>query len=349
MTDEITIDRVRSTSTGVDYTRLVEKFGCKLIDEVLKKTLPDIHFIARDIFFAHRDVDKIGSDFYIYTGRGPSSASIHLGHLIPFMFAQQLQKIYGVHVVIQITDDEKFYRDDKTLLEIREFGKRNVEDILSCGFIPEKTTIFFNSDTVNPALKHNVMMLSKLIKLKDLISSFGFKEDMNMGQIFFPIQQMAPAFSSSFPNLFQTKKRCLIIAGIDQDPYFRLMRDVAEKMGEFKPSIIYAKFLPGLMGKTSKMSSSDPMSVIFLSDSAKDIKKKINKAFSGGKDTLEEHTRLGGNVDVDVPLEYLKFFCNDIFLYEEMRSGFASGTITSGKLKSVVAEVMIGVIQGLRN
>lgn len=27
-----------------------------------------------------------GKPFYLYTGRGPSSDSMHLGHLIPFMF-----------------------------------------------------------------------------------------------------------------------------------------------------------------------------------------------------------------------------------------------------------------------
>jgi tryptophanyl-tRNA synthetase len=94
MTDTVTTDKVTCSSTGVDYDRLVEKFGCKRIDDELKKTLPDLHFLRRDVFFAHRDVDKIvGNDFYIYTGRGPSSCSLHLGHLIPFMFAQQLQKL----------------------------------------------------------------------------------------------------------------------------------------------------------------------------------------------------------------------------------------------------------------
>ena len=41
-----------------------------------------------------RDLDEIlnayesGKSFYLYTGRGPSSASLHFGHLIPFMFTK---------------------------------------------------------------------------------------------------------------------------------------------------------------------------------------------------------------------------------------------------------------------
>ena len=29
-----------------------------------------------------------GKPFFLYTGRGPSSDSMHLGHLIPFMFTK---------------------------------------------------------------------------------------------------------------------------------------------------------------------------------------------------------------------------------------------------------------------
>jgi tryptophanyl-tRNA synthetase len=34
-------------------------------------------------------------------------------------------------------------------------------------------------------------------------------------------------------------------------------------------------------------------------------------AFSGGRETVEEHRRLGGNCDVDVPYQYLSIFCFD--------------------------------------
>lgn len=31
-----------------------------------------------------------GEKFYLYTGRGPSSEALHLGHLIPFMFTKSV-------------------------------------------------------------------------------------------------------------------------------------------------------------------------------------------------------------------------------------------------------------------
>lgn len=68
------------------------------------------------------------------------------------------------------------------------------------------------------------------------------------------------------------------------------------------------------------MSASDPNSAIFLTDSPKEIKSKVNKyAFSGGGTTLEEHRAKGANLDVDVPYQYLRFFLEDDQRLEEIK------------------------------
>ena len=57
------------------------------------------HFLKRGIIISHRDVDLIlneyekGNPFYLYTGRGPSSDAMHLGHLLPFIFTKWLQVV----------------------------------------------------------------------------------------------------------------------------------------------------------------------------------------------------------------------------------------------------------------
>ena len=66
-------------------------------------------------------VARKGEPFYIYTGRGlanaresghchrgPSSESLHLGHMVPFLFTKWLQEAFNVPLVIELTDDEKF-------------------------------------------------------------------------------------------------------------------------------------------------------------------------------------------------------------------------------------------------
>jgi tryptophanyl-tRNA synthetase len=60
------------------------------------------------------------------------------------------------------------------------------------------------------------------------------------------------------------------------------------------------------------MSASDPNSSVFMTDKANQIKNKINRhGFSGGKETEEEHRRLGGDTEVDVAYQYLGFFLDD--------------------------------------
>jgi tryptophanyl-tRNA synthetase len=119
---------------------------------------------------------------------------------------------------------------------------------------------------------------------------FGFSESDNVGKFAFPPVQAVPSFSNSFPHIFGNKNyHCLIPAAIDQDPYFRMTRDVAAKLGYVKTGTYYSTFMPALQGKKTKMSSSNNQSNILLTDSPKEVAKKINKyALSGGQQTVEE-------------------------------------------------------------
>lgn len=140
----------------------------------------------------------------------------------------------------------------------------------------------------------------------------------NIGKIHFPSIQGATSFATSFPHIFgedekkSAKIPCLIPCAIDQDPYFRLTRDAAVSLKYAKPSLVHMRFLDALQGPGSKMSASDDTSAIFMKDTAKEIKTKVNKyAFSGGRETVEEHREKGGNPDVDVAYQYLQFFLED--------------------------------------
>lgn len=55
-----------------------------------------------------------------------------------------------------------------------------------------------------------------------------------------------------------------------------MTRDVAPRLGCPKPSLIFSTFFPALQGAKTKMSSSDPTSSIFLTDTPAQIKKKVD-------------------------------------------------------------------------
>ena len=169
-------------------------------------------------------------------------------------------------------------------------------------------------------------------------AAFGFTNENNIGQIFYTSMQAVPAI---LPSVL--KKRnipCLIPLAIDQDPHFRVARDVYPKLGYYKPSIIHGKFFHHLTGIDGKMSSSEENSAIFTTDSPEEVKKKINKyAFSGGRDTIEEHRRLGGNPDIDVSFQYLKmFFEPDDGKLQKIEKDYRSGKLLTGELKSILIE-----------
>ena len=78
------------------------------------------------------DVEK-GKPFFLYTGRGPSSDAMHMGHLIPFIFTKWLQETFDVPLVIQLTDDEKFLWKDMKKDETKRLAMENAKDIIALG------------------------------------------------------------------------------------------------------------------------------------------------------------------------------------------------------------------------
>ncbi|XP_046849470.1 tryptophan--tRNA ligase, cytoplasmic-like [Xenia sp. Carnegie-2017] len=237
----------------------------------------NLHIIFKAWYiFSQRDLKMIldaveaKKKFYLYTGRGPSSETMHLGHLIPFIFTKYMQDAFDVPLVIQLTDDEKFYWKNLKLEEANRLAYENTKDIIACGFDVNKTFIFSDLDFAGSCKEFhkNVLKIRKSVTFNQVRSIFGFTDSDPIGKISFPAVQAAPSFSNSFPQIFGERHDvpCLIPCAIDQDPYFRMTRDVAPRLGYLKPALLHSTFFPALQGAKTKMSSSDPNSSIFLTD-----------------------------------------------------------------------------------
>ena len=364
---------------GINYDKLIDTWGCQritpaLVDKLRQVTGKEPHtLIRRGIFFAHRDLDELletyakGEKFYLYTGRGPSSGSLHLGHLIPFLITKYLQDAFDVPLVVQMTDDEKIYAKSLGVDEARRLCHENAKDIIAVGFDVKKTFIFSDLDYLGGQFYRNIVSMGALVNLNQAQSTFGFAGETKLGMVGFPPVQASPSFSTSFPHIkswhtardgFQPppKKasskdgaasgvRCLIPCASDQDPYFRMTREAAPRMGCHKPALIEASFFPALQGAKGKMSASDETSAIFLTDTPKQIKEKINKyAFSGGQQTVEEHRRLGANLDVDVPYQWLRFFLDDDAELARIGEEYGSGRMLTGEIKAKLVDVLTSLV-----
>jgi tryptophanyl-tRNA synthetase len=302
----------------VDYERLVQEFGTlPLTDELLKrieKHAGRMHLqLRRKLFFSHRDLDTVidlyekGTKFVLYTGRGPSGP-VHIGHLVPWVFTRHLQDAFKTRLYFQMTDDEKFVVDDDAKLkQTTEYGYENALDVIALGFKPEDTFIIYDVQDID-LLYDIALEVAKRITYSTAKATFGFQESTNLGWIFWPAVQAVPCFIHK--KLTGENVPALIPAAIDQDPFWRITRDIAPKLGYFKPAQIHSRFLPGL-GVGGKMSASEPETAIFTVDPPDVVKRKVWNAFTGGKGTLAEQRKTGANPDVCSIYQYF------LFLFEE--------------------------------
>lgn len=351
-------------SGKINYNKLIDQFGTERIDNDLINRFESVinkpvhPWIKRGIFFTHRGLNTIlnayenRQNIFLYTGRGPTTEAMHLGHLVPFMMTKWLQETFNCPLIIQISDEEKYAFKKKDFNEIYNMGFENAKEIIAIGFKPENTFFFSNRDYRLNCRNFEILAseMKNITNLKDVQKIFGFDENSTISQIDWPFYQTAAAYSKSYPSIFKDASAlCLIPHAIDQDPYFRMARDLSNKLNLLKPCSIMSTFLPPLNGVNGKMSSSENSQFsIFLNDDPKTIKTKITKySFSGGggDGSLEDHRKFGGNIETDVAIQYLNYFEMDDNKLETIKNEFICGKLSCGEIKELLIEKIVNLTQ----
>ncbi len=115
----------------------------------------------------------------------------------------------------------------------------------------------------------------------------------------------------------------------------------------YTPSSTYHIFLPGLTG--GKMSSSIPESLITFFEPEAAVRKKVMSGLTGGRMTLEEQRRLGGEPE-KCTLFLLNMFhmVTDDAKLAELRRKCRTGEITCGQCKKETADRVVAFLKDFK-
>ena len=338
----------------VDYDKLITEFGLQPL-----QYLPDIFqknvLFRRRLIFAHRDFKQIiealdqKKPFVMMTGLMPSG-KFHFGHKMvadQIIFYQNL----GAKIYLAVADVEAYNTRTPDLKELRETAiAEYLTNYAALGLDLKKCDFYFQSQRSNDGKKSNAyyslaQFLARHATFNEFKAIYG---DITPGKMASSLLQAADMLHPQLPE-FSGPIPIIIPVGADQDPHLRIARDLAKRIKLFslKPlSSTYHKFMPSLKG--DKMSSSDPTSYIALTDTPEEAAMKVKRyAFSGGQATLEEHRKKGGNPDVDVAFQMLRYGLEpDDKKLAQLEKEYRSGKLLSGELKQICIEKLTAFLKG---
>ena len=306
----------------------------------------------------------------ILTGDRPTG-KLHLGHYVGSLKRRvelqnsgEFEKIF-----IMIADAQALTDNADNPEKIRQNIIEVALDYLSAGLDPEKVTIFIQSQV--PELCElafyymNLVTVQRLQRnptVKQEIQLRGFSEaddDQNkkgtpVGFFTYPISQASDI--TAF-------KATTVPVGVDQAPMIEQTREIVHKFnsvyGEtlvtpemLLPENAVCMRLPGTDGK-AKMSKSLG-NCIYLSDTSKEIKKKVNSMF-----TDPEHLQITdpGHVEGNVVFTYLDAFSSpehfakylpEYANLDEMKDHYRRGGLGDGTCKKFLFNIMEEFLQPMR-
>ena len=308
----------------------------------------------------------------ILTGDRPTGR-LHLGHYVGSLRRRVELQNSGEFdkIFIMIADAQALTDNADNPEKIRQNIIEVALDYLSAGLDPEKVTIFIQSQV--PELCElafyymNLVTVQRLqrnptVKQEIVLRGFSDNEDdenqnkkgIPVGFFTYPISQASDitAFRAT-----------TVPVGVDQAPMIEQTREIVHKFnsvyGEtlvtpemLLPENAVCMRLPGTDGK-AKMSKSLG-NCIYLSDTTKEIKKKVNSMY-----TDPEHLQIEdpGHIEGNVVFTYLDAFCNDGHFakylpeyanLDEMKTHYQRGGLGDGTCKKFLFNIMEEMLQPIR-
>ncbi|MEM0120210.1 MAG: tryptophan--tRNA ligase [Thermoprotei archaeon] len=336
-------------SSVSDYSRLFEEFGIEPVGTLADRFPATHRLLRRGVWFGARDLGRVldavnsGSEYAVMSGIKPTGF-YHLGTKTTaeaMVFFQGLSR--RARVFYSIADVEAYCDNGLKFSESHEIAVGNVADILALGLDPERVYVYKQSEEMR--VMNLASVFSKSVTNNMMRAIYG---ERSFGLYFSALVQAGDILLPQL-GFFGGPKPVIVPVGVDQDPHIRLTRDLARRYrGEFgfiEPSSIYHKLVHSLTG-SEKMSKRDPMGVLTLNESSELVRRKISNALTGGRATVEEQRRLGGEPDKCVVYEYYRdHFLDDDGRLLKIREECIGGRRLCGECKAELADLVVNYIE----
>ena len=298
----------------------------------------------------------------ILTGDRPTG-KLHLGHYVGSLRRRVVLQNEGDYdrMFVFMADVQALTDNADNPEKIRQNIVEVALDYLSAGLDPEKCTLFIQSQI--PELAELTTYLMNLVTVsrvqrnptvKTEIKMRNFEANIPLGFFCYPVSQAADI------TLF---KATTVPAGEDQEPMIEVTRELVRRFNQVyspvlvEPEILLpenatARRLPGTDGK-EKMSKSLG-NCIYLSDSEKEVWKKVKKMSNGEpRMSMDEPGHLEGNA----VFTYLEAFSSDEDFAEfwpeynnlaELKEHYVRGGIGDGNCKKFLNSVINKMLEPMR-
>lgn len=298
----------------------------------------------------------------ILTGDRPTGR-LHLGHFVGSLRRRVELQNSGEFskIFIMIADAQALTDNADNPEKVRQNIIEVALDYLSVGIDPEKSTILIQTQI--PELCElafyymNLVSVSRVQRnptVKTEIQMRGFEKSIPMGFFSYPVSQASDI--TAF-------KATTVPAGDDQAPMIELTREIVSRFNNiYGPTLVEPEILlpesaacmrlPGTDGK-AKMSKSLG-NCIYLSDSPKEVKKKVNSMY-----TDPEHLTIDmpGHLEGNCPFIYLDAFATDeqVRRYlpdydslQALKDHYTRGGVGDGTVKKLLINVLEELLVPIR-
>lgn len=296
----------------------------------------------------------------ILTGDTPT-AKLHLGHYLGSVKRRiELQDSHECFIII--ANLHAFTTRADKASEIHSDCLELVRDYLAMGLDPAKCTIFLQSEV--PAIAELTYLFAMLLPFNRVMRNPTLKDEI-------VAKELGDTYSFGFP-LYAVGQTADILSfradsvpvGEDQIPHIELTREVARRFnqiycgvsehaedrdhvklgGVFPIPVAEVGAVGRLVGIDGKQKMSKSLgNAIFISDSPKDVEKKVGKIYTGRQSPTEP-----GDIN-NALFQYVRAFIPDKNRVAELERAYSTGdNIGDGHIKKEVAAAINALLDPMR-